>query len=210
MTCIVAHEYNGDVLIAADTAVGYFGDKMRIVGRKFGTWETPAGTLAVGFSGSGRLAQSVIAGWNPPPATCEPEFYAFRVGQAIADYLVEQPYADTFASPNDSVAVDATMLVAWQGKLYLLGGALCAMHWERPFLSIGSGSEYSMGALAMGVRRHGGPNSRKEVEQRVGDALSIAAAFQEDVRPPYHFEWVERASAPTGHTDRPAEGTEIQ
>lgn len=196
MTCVVGYQHEGDVILAADSAVGHFGDKMTITGRKFHLWETSGGMLGIGFSGSGRLAQSLIVGWKPPVANCEPEFYPFKVGESIAAFLQDLPYADALKGKDSDVAIDATCMIAWDGKLYILSGGLCTMHWDRPYLSIGSGSEYVMGALEMTLRREGEPLLKENVQSRMLQALEIAADVQEGVRPPFVFDVVAGATNP--------------
>lgn len=196
MTCVIGYSFEGRAFLAADTAVGHFGDKMRISGKKYAIWETPAGPLGIGFAGSGRIAQAVSLLWKPPAIPENQEAYPYVVAESLAAFIWDLPLADGLKGNEEAgIAIDATLMLAWQGRLAVLGGSICVMTWDRPYVAIGAGAEYAGGALEMAELLEGPPKNLGDAQKRVLQALRIASEICEGVRPPFDLDLLNVDSA---------------
>lgn len=192
MTCVLAYRLRslGTVLLASDSETNLSSDFMQTTGPKYSVKQVvdgngdPAGEIAVGLAGHGRIIQHMEAFWNPPP-TINRWAYPYVALSSLAEECLQAPLNEDFKD-EDAKQLDCLFLVVWDGQIYGAGGNLSIMSPERPFLGIGSGGDYATGALAM-AHRVSVPTSIQEAKERMVEAFDIAAHCAHGVSPPYRF-----------------------
>lgn len=182
MTCIVGLCYNNTVYMGADSAgVSDNGDLVIQATPKI----FKVADMLIGVSGSMRWGQVIrhyLAGsferYQKAP-------YIIEVASALAA-LADAHKATLGSNP---LQVDATTLIGWQGKLYVITSDFAVIESVHPYAAIGSGKNIALGAMmALDTIAAGDPSSGWDW---LRISLRAAEAFESSVRGPFVFEELE-------------------
>lgn len=180
MTCIIAIEHEGRVLLGSDSFLG--GAMVRDVidrPKYFRVNEN----FAIGFAGGLRPAQVLEheAKFPKQRKNQSDEKYLVNIASAIRSTFEKQGALlkdeDTSQQTHDSL-----FIFALNGKAYIMQEDFSIIRSKLGCCSIGAGQDYAMGAM-LALAYH-------EPEQRAKIALDIATQLSPMVSAPHHFLWV--------------------
>jgi ATP-dependent protease HslVU (ClpYQ) peptidase subunit len=172
MTCVVGVEYDGKVVMGADSA-GVTGLSMTV---RADTKIFCNGEFVMGFTSSFRMGQLLRYSLVPP----EPQdwdldrFMATEFVQSVRDCLRD----GGFARNESGVESGGTFLVALRGRLYRVDDDFQIGRSLDSYDAVGCGEEFALGSL------HGSEDLPPA--DRVRRALEAAAHHSAGVSPPFH------------------------
>jgi len=190
MTVVVGVVGDGAVWMGADTLrstgwMGAAGVEPKIGRRAVKVKGGGHAELLVGACGDVRMAQRVRWRLKPP---------AYRPGQDLFEWALA--FADRFQAllaenkggrnRNDGSA-EGQLLVAFQGRLFGIGGSYGVVERRGGWDSIGSGCEFALGALYA--------TRGQRPERRVRVALRAAARYDLHVAAPFQIERLDTSPA---------------
>lgn len=185
MTCIVAVEHGGRVLLGSDSFLGGAFTRDVIDRPKFFKVHD---RFAVGFAGGLRPAQVLEH---------EVKFPKQRKNQSDEKYLVNVASAIRKAFESEGALQkdvetaqqvhDSLFCFALNGKVYVMQEDFSVIRSNAGLTAIGAGADFALGALV--AMRHLA-TSPEEVEEKVRRALEASVELSPQVCQPLHFMWV--------------------
>ena len=174
-TCIVGLESGGSVYIGGDSAGvnGWLMRSVRVDEKVF-----TKNQMIFGFTSSFRMGQILRYSFDPPKQTIGQDDYAYLCGPWV-DALVTCLKDKGYATVNNNQTTGGTFLLGFNGKLYRVESDFQVGRRVEPYDSVGCGGEYALGALAMLIDRHIGP------EAKIRKALEVAEHFSAGVKGPF-------------------------
>lgn len=177
MTVIAALVQDGVVCMGADRCVS--DDYSRNV---LGTSKiVRKGPFLIGVAGDVRMLNIIRYRFVPPLQNAEQQddhYIATDFMDALRDLCTEEQYSRT---EDGQESQDSTLLVAYHGRLYTIGGLFEMTEFARPFAAIGSGRAYVLGSLHS-------TEIQEQTAIRITKALYAAAEFDHYVRGPFDVE----------------------
>lgn len=175
MTCIVGVEHEGAVYMGADGAAVDQGWNARPV--KNSKIFILQDKLLIGYTGSFRLGQILQHTLKIPTHLAEHDDLSFIVRFFVGETRRQlKDHGHTHINDN-SESTEGDFLLGYKGKLYKVQTDLSVLRHMDGFDAVGIGAPYALGALAV--------NSHLDPEERVSQALHVAAKFSTGVGPPY-------------------------
>lgn len=176
MTCIIAYEYEGKVIMGGDSAqlsgfdIDY--DKKIFV----------LGDFIIGHSGYLRFSQIIEYGLTLPEKADGEDDMRYVVGKLIP--AIRQCAKDAGYTRIESSVENTNddMLIGYHGKIYKVFHDFSVHCPSRHYAAIGCGQDYALGAMAT-FREI--PHAT-HVESCIKNALEIAAQFSAGVAPPFY------------------------
>lgn len=175
MTCIVAIKNNNKVYLAGDAAAT--SGHTKVVRKDPKVFKN--GRFLLGFCGSFRFGQLMRFTFKPPrkPAEMDDlEFICTRFIPRMQECISEHGYSLSEES-------DSSLVVGFNGELYVIESDCQVELIDSPFVAIGSGRELAIGALEtmylLQAAKH------MHVREVLTTALSVASIHNNTVSPPY-------------------------
>jgi ATP-dependent protease HslVU (ClpYQ) peptidase subunit len=177
MTCIVGVEYEGGVLLGADSCGGNNYVVTRRIDPKVFKLKS---SLAVAFTTSFRMGQLLhykLQVQLPGPTADLDRWMATTFVDRVRDVL------DTggFRKRENDQESGGTFLVAVRDRLYWVGDDFQVARSVDGYSAAGSGEEMALGALHATART-------RDPKKRATAALAAATHFSPSVLEPFHFE----------------------
>lgn len=177
-TCIVGLESGGAVYIGGDSAGvdERLGRAVRVDEKVF-----IKDNMIFGFTTSFRMGQILRYSFLPPKQAVGQGDYNYLAGPWI-DGLIACLKDKGYAKVNNNEVSGGVFLFGMHGKLYQIGSDFQVGRRVEPFDSCGCASQYALGAMALLMDRHIGP------EEKIRQALEVAEHFSAGVRGPFVIE----------------------
>lgn len=173
MTCVIGLVEEGKIYMGADSAVSNGWQVDQTARSKV----FRVGEFLIGTCGSVRvsgLLRSFSVRKMYVGEDCD-EYMVVGVAEAIRKCMKDGGVV--IEQDGDRMAGRSTAIIGFHSKLYFLGNNFHIDRYIVPFMSIGLGSLFAMGAMRA---YHGLPP-----EKRIRESLKVAAFFSEGVRPPF-------------------------
>ena len=142
MTCIVALEVDGDVIMACDSGESYAGRLMQEDNSKIFCVKD----LMFGVSGYSRasnlLEHSLVLPENERES--DMQYLSLDAAQAISECLNNGKLAKNDNGEEDS---QTTILIGYKGKVYFMAQNYSVSRYSCGYFAIGSGADYALGAI---------------------------------------------------------------
>ena len=181
MTCIVGLEQDGVVYIGGDSA-GVEPWSLSICGRadeKVFINET--GEFIMGFCGSFRIGQLLRYALEVPDQPSKKDDMAYMVTDFIDAVRNMQKEKGSLKKENELEEHEASFLVGYNGKLYVIEEDFQVGRPIENYASVGCGAQIALGAM------YATRNSNMTPEERITLALQAATEYSAGVRPPFHI-----------------------
>jgi ATP-dependent protease HslVU (ClpYQ) peptidase subunit len=205
MTVIAGVVQDGVVWMGADslTTSWHLGNRVlerKIVRRPVHVEEGDGAELLLGTAGDVRMGQRVK--WRLDPPTLRKRQDTYEWALEFADRFQEVLAEDKGGRRSNGYA-DGRLLVAFQGRLFILAGSYGVVEAEQGYNAIGSGNELALGALYA--------TRELEPQRRLRLALRAAARHDVFVSAPFQIERLPTAPEEDGSGgnagDEPADET---
>jgi ATP-dependent protease HslVU (ClpYQ) peptidase subunit len=178
MTCIVAVRDKRGVVMGGDSCAAFPG------------WEVTAmrdrkvfrnGAFVIGYTDSFRMGQLLEFMLKPgDPPRREADLRRFMVVD-FAERVREVVKTGGYARIENNTEGGGQFIVAVRGRLFLFEPAFDVVEPAEPFLAVGCGQNFALGALRA-------LPPRMSAQARCAVALRVAADSSGGVMPPFHFE----------------------
>lgn len=178
-TCIVGIVDKRGVILGADTLVS---DQWSKFSMKQSKLVRLSDDIVIGCCGSVRLRDILACDVSPaPPGKSDNNAHRYIVSVVMPEIRDKLKAAGCLASDNGVDQVDAMMLLAYRGSLFMVDSDLQVSQPASGYWAVGSGSEYALGSLyaTRGIR---------EAKKRITLALQAASEFSPSVAPPFVYE----------------------
>jgi hypothetical protein len=178
MTCVIGLlDQNGDIYMGADSA-GVAGYSLQIrADKKIGI----NGDYIMGFTGSFRMGQLLLHGFNPPKINNKKDLYIYMVTDFI-NAVRKCLLAGGFAQKKDEVEKGGTFIVGYQSKLFCIENDYQVGMVVDNFMACGCGKDIALGCLASTEGIGYKPKDRILI------ALECAEKYNAGVRSPFHID----------------------
>lgn len=177
MTCIVAIKRNGVVSMAGDSA-GSSGNDI-VVRKDPKVFEVDESTM-IGFCGSFRMGQILMNYLVMPPREEGLTDYRYICTSFIT--VVRQLFSEHGYMKKDGEQEEGGFfLVVYRGEIYSIESDFQVGVHVDDFVSIGSGSSYAMGALAVLSKE-----KDLSAEEILVNSLEVAESYTTSVRAPFN------------------------
>lgn len=178
MTCIVAVEYPGGVIMGADSFLGDSGGVVPIATPKI--VRRPG--LAIGYCG-GLLVPTWLASVElPKPRARETsERYVLSLAMQLRATAQERKIVIEY---EGALRSDTDMLIAVRGEAWVIDAEFACYRSAHRYIATGAGCPFALGALHALSPRYA--PSAKEARSRVLGALAAATELCAYVRKPFH------------------------
>lgn len=170
MTCIVGLVAKNGVWLGGDGLGSTDHAKCKVAGGKV----FKNGEFLIGFCGDFRIGQILRYAFTPPPINGDLSRYmcvefsnALRASMKDAGYLVVQ----------DGAEKGGDFMVGIRGRLFCVESNFQVIETVLPYIAIGSGDAYAMGAMYA--------NHKAKPRERIMKALRAAAEFSPSVGGPF-------------------------
>lgn len=182
MTAIVALEHKGKVWMGCDSAGSRDWD-LRLRSEDDCKIIERDGWL-IGVSGVSRWLSLLKSKFAPPVAEAVPT--AYEETYALVSAAVESMYqlAKQYDLVNDDKMIDAAMLIAYRGAVWIVDAGFGLVHHSYPFAAIGCGDQVALGTL-YGLQNAPEPYEPADAEYVITTALEAAEQFSAGVRAPF-------------------------
>jgi len=174
-TCIVGLESDGVVYIGGDSAGvdGWLGRSIRVDEKVF-----IKNRMIFGFTSSFRMGQLLRYTFNPPKQAIGQDDFEYLCGpwmESLVKCLKDKGYAKV----DKNEVSGGIFLLGFNSKLYRIEGDFQVGRRVEPYDACGCAERYALGAMALLVNRHIGP------EEKIREALGIAEKFSAGVKGPF-------------------------
>jgi ATP-dependent protease HslVU (ClpYQ) peptidase subunit len=177
VTCIIGLKHGGKVYIG--------GDSGAIAGYEYGITTYPKvflkDSLAIGYTHSFRMAQ--IIQYLTPTVAHDEAYSDFEYTVQVVEKIRESLKAHGFTKLDNGQEEGGNFLIGYKRELYRVSSEFAVLTYDSPFWSVGSGSEYALGAMAA--------SPKINPERRITQALDIAAQFCVHIKRPYAIRVIE-------------------
>ena len=181
MSCVVGYvdRENGRIYIAGDIAAIQI-DKLDIRNRNDEKVFMKYGIL-FGYVGSCRVGQLLRYSFEIPKKPDNMNDMAYLCSIFIKSFIECLKDNDALQIDNGEARVDAELMIAYNGNIYLVASDFQIISEEGDFFSIGSSESYAQGAFyALNY-----VDSKVDIEKRILAALSASAEYSAGVRGPF-------------------------
>lgn len=181
MTCIVGLEHEGTIYIGGDSA-GVESWSLAICGRADEkVFINDSGEFVMGFCGSFRIGQLLRYALTPPDQPSKKEDMAYMVTDFVDAVRAMQKEKGALTKENEVEEHNASFLVGYNGKLYVIESDFQVGRPIEGYASVGCGAQIALGAM------YATRNSAMAPEERITLALQAATEYSAGVRPPFHI-----------------------
>lgn len=173
MTCIIGLKHKGQVYMIGDSAAGY---ERTTQTRKVFT----SGKLVIGYTTSFRMGQILQFDENMPDP--KPDQNDKYIATDFIPHVRAILKANGFLKVENLVEEGGQFLVGVLGDLYIVHSDFSFHQYAEPFLAIGCGREYALGAMSILCR-----NGATKPKGMLRKAIKVAASFDGGVRAPFYI-----------------------
>lgn len=174
MTCIVGLKSPNGVYLGGDSCVSESNLVQTMIDPK--VWKR--GRFVFGYAGTLRTGQLIKYKFKHPPIqNREPTQYMVTGFVDKMRKVLKQSGAAREEHKEEEQ--DNDFLIGFNGHLFIIDSGYGVCEVADPFVAIGSGTEYALGALFA--------TQGKSPEVRVKKALEAAAYYSDSVGPPFHI-----------------------
>ena len=179
MTCIVAVEYEGGVVVGADSFLGDASGVVPIATPKI--VRLPG--IAIGYCGGLLVPAWLSTVELPKPRRGESaERYVLSLAMQLRATAIDRRIV---IEHEGSLRSDTDLLIAVHGEAWVIEGDFACWRSAHRYIATGAGTPFALGALhAVSSKRASGV---KEARARVLVALAAAAELSAMVRKPFHI-----------------------
>jgi hypothetical protein len=176
MTAIVGLEFNGSVIIGADSA-GVDVDTYDICARSDEKVFIVEETMVLGFIHSFRMGQLLRYAFSPPEKSSKKDDMSYLVVDVID--AIRSMFKDKgYMKKDDDVEAGGTFLLGYNGRLYTVADDFQVGRSMNGYDACGCGAHYALGSL------HSTKHNPDPID-RVKLALGAAVHHNAGVRPPF-------------------------
>lgn len=185
MTTIIGVEHKGKVFMGADSQGTVGWSRIMITAPKIIRF--PA--LLIGVAGDLRTLNLLQYHFSPPDPhidMTDDEYIIVRLVTDIRECLKKNGWLKI---ENSKESGDYnTFLIGYHGKLYRIGSDFDVLRSQASICSVGSGSEYALGAMYALRAHHKGVFSESQIKSHIQTALQVSAQLSIGVSEPFYVE----------------------
>lgn len=177
MTCIAGLAHKGKVWMGADSCAT-LGDALKSTIASQKIWRD--GPMLFGCAGMPRVRQVLLHQWQRPdrdPRWSTEAYLCGAVIESMRDCLEKRGVMN--ASDENGSGMSSTLLLGYEGHLYMIDGAFQLVERREGFDSIGSGCEPALAVL------YATRGQKMKPERRIVEALEASAWLNPGVAPPF-------------------------
>ena len=179
MTCIVAVRDKRGVVMGGDSCGAGDNGWARAAFKRPKVFRN--GAFVIGYTDSFRMGQLLEFKLEPPtPPRRDADLHGFMVAD-FAEQVRAVEKAGGYTKIENGVEVGGAFIVAVRARIFLFSGAYAVLEPNEPFVAVGCGESFALGALRA-------LSPRMSAQARCAVALQVAAASSGGVMPPFHFE----------------------
>lgn len=183
MTTIIGVEHGGKVYMGADSEVDFGWSRSTLTNRKISKFPG----LLIGVAGELRTS-NIIQHYLQPPIQeadeTDEHYVIVSLIQAMRKCIKDAGFL-TVENSKETPA-GSVFMIAYKCKLYRVGSQFDVGRYSSGIASIGTGSEYALGALH--ALYSGRKVSVKRLEQQIKKALKISSQLSMGVSEPFYVE----------------------